>query len=65
MYSELRYTCNEVEALADKPRHLFEIHSARPALWPVLAGALLKYDWSVKDTHYYVEQSLTQITHSF
>ena len=29
-------------------QHLFEIHSAPPSTWPLLAGLLQELDWSVK-----------------
>ena len=54
VFAELRKSTCEVGSLINKTTHLFEIHAARHDekhdLWPVLAKALLKYDWNVKDT---------------
>ena len=58
VYTQLRVTLHEVGMLMDKPNHLYEIHAAPPETWPLLAEAMLSADWSVKDTHHYVEQVL-------
>jgi site-specific DNA-methyltransferase (adenine-specific) len=48
----------EVKDFADRVTHLYELHAAPPETWSTLAEALLSADWSVKDTHYNVEQVL-------
>jgi hypothetical protein len=58
VYTELHNLSCEVGSLIDKATHLFELHTAPPETWPLLAKAMLDGDWSVKDTHYNVEQIL-------
>jgi hypothetical protein len=42
VYAELRKSTCEVKFLVNKATHLFEIHAAPSATWPMLADALLK-----------------------
>ncbi|MDR1579151.1 MAG: hypothetical protein LBS35_02240 [Synergistaceae bacterium] len=58
VYLQLHSISNEVNVFTDKTWHLFELHAAPRETWPLLAEALISCDWSVKDTHYYVEQVL-------
>ncbi|GHV49883.1 hypothetical protein FACS1894216_01070 [Synergistales bacterium] len=56
VYKAIFHTCEKLDIISSKHRHLSEIHAADKRLWSILAAALLRFDWSVKDTHYWVEQ---------
>ena len=49
----VRNCCNDTTVLREKAQHLYVIHSAEHALWPVIVPHMLN-GWSVADTEHWV-----------
>ena len=66
VYEFARNRCNvtTVSDLLDKASHLAAIHKAPEETWAVLVGALVKREWTVKDTEHWAGKASAFIVSS-